>query len=78
MPNTIAENQGAFIKKMGVSSTALASLELIHQVINAPKYANHIANIVLKLDLSKAFDKVKWSYTITIHQNCGFPPLFIN
>lgn len=74
LPNIIVENQGAFLKKRRVGPMAHVELKLIHNVVNATKSTNHMINIVVKLDLSKVFDKVEWSYLITILQKYCFPP----
>lgn len=78
LPTIIDENQGVFFKNKGVGSTALAGLELIHQVVYASNSRNHRANIAIKLDLSKAFDHVEWDFLINIMQKLEFPAHFIH
>lgn len=69
----MAESQGAFLKNREAVPTALAGLELIHQVVNAPKFANHIANIAIKLDLSKVL--IVWN-GLTFFNSMIFPLVY--
>lgn len=73
----MAENQGALMKSRGVAPIVLAGLELIHQIIHAPKSNKHMINIAIKLDLSKAFDRIKWSFVLQIIDKLAFPHHFI-
>lgn len=66
LPPIIDIHHGAFLKHMGITSTGLATLKLIHQVVHSSKTANHLINIVIKLDLSKAFDCIERHFIITI------------
>lgn len=69
----MVENQGVFLKNRGVAPTALAGLALIHHVVHSFNSSWHRANIAIKLDLSKAFDRVEWNFLITIMQKLKFP-----
>lgn len=59
LPHILDDNQGVFMKHKGVVPTTLIGLELIHQVIHVSKPIKHMANIAIKLDLSKAFDRIE-------------------
>lgn len=71
LPNVIDESQRTFLKHKGPASTALAGLELI--VVHVYPSQNHLCNIVIKLDFSKAFDRIKWPFFIIILQKPEFP-----
>lgn len=49
-----------------MANTALVGLELIYQVVNANKSSKHMSNIAVKLDLSKAFDRIYWNFLSTL------------
>lgn len=59
LPHIIDETQGAFLKHRGVTPIALAELEIIHHIVNAPPTKHHSTNIALKLNLTKAFDCIE-------------------
>ena len=48
--------------------------EIIHG-IKSPKKGN---NVVIKLDMVKAYDRVSWSYTCLVLRKLGFGELFID
>lgn len=74
----IDETQGVFLKNRGVAPTSLAGLEIIHQIVNTSPTIQHLCNIAIKLDITKAFDRVKWSFILFLLQNFEFPSSFIN
>ncbi|KAL0287319.1 UNVERIFIED_CONTAM: hypothetical protein Scaly_2767600 [Sesamum calycinum] len=47
--------------------------EMIHHL--DLRYKN--SNMVIKLDMSKAYDRVNWNFLITMMQKMGFPPRFL-
>lgn len=59
LPHGINESHEAFLKHRGAAQTTLAGLEFIHQIIHSSKTLAYIQNIVIKFDLSKAFDRVE-------------------
>lgn len=73
LPNIIHEFQGAFLKFRGAALTDLVGPKLIHQIVHVTKSKEHIQNIAIKLDLSKAFDQDEWSYLIYWMQQYDFP-----
>lgn len=73
LPNIIDPCQGAFLKNRGVAPTALTGLELIHHIVYSPLSKDHQLNLAIKLDLSKAFDGVEWSFLLTLMDSLGFP-----
>lgn len=50
----------------------------------AQKIIHHIkkpvigSNVIIKLDMAKAYDMVSWSYTCIIMRNMGFGEMFID
>lgn len=68
LPTHISPNQCAFLKGKSASDNALIGLELIHQI-----YESKSHNIALKLDLSKAFDRVEWDLVTFVMRLMNFP-----
>lgn len=77
LPNFIDDAQGAFMKGKNAATTALASLEIIHHILNSPKTTNNTLNLAIKLDLSKAFDRVEWDFLLLTLHKFHFPPHII-
>ncbi|KAL8117764.1 hypothetical protein AgCh_015597 [Apium graveolens] len=60
LPFIILENQPAFVQNRSITDNVLVAFELIHHM----SLKNHgvIGEVALKLDISKAYDRVSWSY----------------
>lgn len=60
MPSVIHDNQNAFVEKRLITDNVIVAFEAFHSVQHRKlNGSNHFA---LKLDLSKAFDKVEWNF----------------
>lgn len=70
MPWIITETQAAFVEDRLISDNILVAHELLHALnSNNSCYREYIA---VKTDLSKAFDRVEWSFLKTAMQSLGF------
>lgn len=60
LPEIISENQSVFVPGHLISDNTLIALELFHSM----KYKNkgRRGAITTKLDMSKAYDRVEWSF----------------
>ncbi|VFQ80232.1 unnamed protein product [Cuscuta campestris] len=74
LPLIISEEQGAFVPGREISDQILITKEMAH---NMDRKAEG-GNIIIKLDMTKAFDKVKWSYLLDILQKFGFCRSFLH
>ena len=64
LPNLISESQSAFQSNKAISNNILLAFELLHHMkTQKSKKADFIT---LKLDMSKAYDKVEWQFFIEI------------
>lgn len=77
LPDIIPKTQGTFSKNRNYTTITLMGLELIHQITNDAKTKSHWCNIDIKLDLSKAFDRVEWTYLLALLHKLQFPPALI-
>ncbi|XP_060195177.1 uncharacterized protein LOC132624410 [Lycium barbarum] len=68
LPNIISKNQSGFIKGRMISESILLAQEIINNM-NKP---NNGGNLVIKLDMAKAYDKVSWPYLCAVLRKLGF------
>lgn len=73
LPAVIEHNQSAFMKGRLLPENVLLATEIVN--------GYHLSNVTdmctIKLDISKAFDTVKWSFITPVLQAMGLPSQFI-
>ncbi|KAJ0264716.1 Reverse transcriptase zinc-binding domain-containing protein [Hirschfeldia incana] len=67
--SVITENQSAFIPGRLITDNVLIAHELMHSLHTKNLKTKYMA---LKLDISKAFDKVEWGFIIAVMRQMGF------
>ena len=60
MPDLLIEHQSAFAKNRLISDNVLVAFETLHYMKN--HNSGQTGFMVLKLDMSKAHDRVEWNY----------------
>ncbi|KAL8156575.1 hypothetical protein AgCh_001610 [Apium graveolens] len=72
----ITENQSAFVPGRNISDNVLVAFELLHFM----KRKNYGSNgeVALKLDVSKAYDRVNWNYLNNRMEQMGFASKWIS
>ncbi|XP_075107100.1 secreted RxLR effector protein 78-like [Nicotiana tabacum] len=58
MPRIISANQSGFVKGRSISENIM----LTHDIVQGIKKPNPGANVVIKLDMAKVYDRVSWAY----------------
>lgn len=74
LPSIITENQTAFVKGRLLMENVLLASELVkdyHKDSVSPR-------CVMKIDISKAFDSVQWSFVLQSLEALGVPARFIH
>lgn len=74
VPLVTVPNQSGFIKGRLISDNVLLAKELFHEIwmgTTAP-------NMVLKLDMEKAYDRVQWLFLLKIMQKLGFSDKWVS
>lgn len=70
----VSSTQSAFVPGREISENVILLREVLHS-FNMAQYKN--AEFCLKVDLSKAFDRMDWNYLESILPLYGFPPRII-
>lgn len=70
----ISSNQSEFVKGRSISENIMLAQNIIHH-IKKPVIGG---NVVLKLDMAKAYDRVSWSYICIAMRKMGFGEMFID
>lgn len=68
MPNLEDEEQAGFVQGRNISQHVVIAQELIRDLSRKVMGAN----IVIKLDISKAYDRLKWTFLLRAMEAFGF------
>ena len=70
LPSIIIENQSAFISDHLISNNVLVAFEFMHYLNHKDEGNDNYMSI--KLDMSKAFDRVEWKFIHEVMVKMGF------
>lgn len=70
LPNYIAKEQYAFIAGRSIMDNVFIASEIIHHMKN--KRQGNRGEMALKVDISKAYDRLEWGYLRAIMSKVGF------
>lgn len=66
----ISLEQETFVHSRSIMDNALTAFEILHHM--RCKHKGKLGNVAMKLDISKAFDSISWSYLEAILTKMGF------
>ena len=69
LPNVISESQSAFVPNQLITDNTTVAFEILHKMRN--KRRGKKGQIVIKLDISKAYDYVEWRFLRSIMLKLG-------
>lgn len=70
LPQIISETQSAFQSDKAISDNILVTFEALHHM-KTKKYGK-VGHMALKLDMSKAYDRLEWIFLQKIMEKWGF------
>ena len=74
LPNIITENQSAFTKIHLISDNIFVVFESLHSM---QKHTGKDGYMAIKLDMSKAYNRVEWDYLSSVMEKMGFNKYWI-
>ncbi|CAN1824958.1 Putative ribonuclease H protein At1g65750 [Linum perenne] len=75
IPRIIGVEQSAFVEGRSIIDNVLIATETLH-TMNTRRYAKD-GEIAVKVDISKAFDRVEWAYLENLLQKMGFSDTWV-
>ncbi|OMO67823.1 reverse transcriptase [Corchorus capsularis] len=76
LPDIISDTQSAFVPDRQIFDNSIISFETVHYMSN--KRGGQVSHMALKLDISKAYDRVEWSYLEEVMRVMGFSERWIS
>lgn len=74
LPKMISNNQSGFIKGRLITENIMLAQEIIQSVSKE----NRGGNIVIKLDMAKAYDRLSWTFLTSVLRKIGFAKHWID
>ncbi|XP_060211737.1 uncharacterized protein LOC132639298 [Lycium barbarum] len=73
IPKIISQNQSGFVKDRSIGENVLLAQEIIHNI----RKPNKGGNVIIKLDMSKAYDRLSWNFLCIVMRKMGFSEQWI-
>ena len=76
LSGVISNSQSAFVPNRLITDNTSVAYEMIHRMRNRQR--GKVEHIAIKLDVSKAYDRVEWEFLEKIMLRIGFPEQWVN
>lgn len=76
LPGIVDETQSAFVEGRSIQDNVIIAFETLHALKNRRK--GKYGDVALKIDISKAYDRVDWRFLFDIMEKMGFNEKWIN
>ena len=70
LPKIVSESQSAFVLRRLITDNILVAFEALHHMQH--QKTGRMGSMALKLDMSKAYDRVEWKYLKRVMEQMGF------
>ena len=70
LPSIISDTQSVFVHGRLITDNVLVAYKMMHRI--SQKKSGKVGGLALKLDMSKAYDRVEWIWLEKIMQRLGF------
>nr|XP_027122188.1 uncharacterized protein LOC113739143 [Coffea arabica] len=74
LPKVISPQQTGFVKGRNITENYLLAQELLSGI----RHKSRGGNVAVKLDMAKAYDRVSWTFTVSVLRKFGFGERFID
>ena len=72
----ISDNQSAFVPGRSILNNAMVAIEVLHFI--KAKTRSEDRYVAIKLDISKAYDRMDWNYLMAVLHKMGFNQRWIH
>ena len=76
LPNIIFDSQSAFVPDRNITDNTTFAFEMLHRMRNKRK--GKTGHMAVKLDISKAYDRVEWEFLRRIMLKIGLPNQWVH
>ena len=76
LPNVIFDSQSTFVPDRNITDNTTFAFEMLHRVRNRRK--GKTSHMAVKLDISKAYDRVEWEFLRRIMLKIGLPNQWVH
>lgn len=74
LPRLISQNQSGFVKGRNISENILLDQEIISDI----RKRGNPDNVAIELDMTKAYDRIEWTFLIKVLEKMGFDNNFVD